>query len=242
MANRKRTAWLSEIFFFSSLLLILIDCVVMIFLFASPNSLVRCVVLWCILCPASYIPSPLTSLAEALWWPWELLPLWHARGQGIPTVTSMPYSPALTPQRSSRASFHNCFQLLADVRWVKLGSMKRRWKPKSHAVTSTSSCSPWNQTVSLGPLWFDTVFTLCPVLLHPHPFQHRQSSLWVEVIMPSHTFYFWTWISSVYSIVTRKLFVSITFWAWTCIHSSGQHEKIPLSKRNISVIFETKSH
>lgn len=76
MANRKSTAWLSEIFclFFPSLLLILVDHVVMVFLFATPNSLVPCALLLCILCPSSYIPSPLTSLAEVLWWPWELLP------------------------------------------------------------------------------------------------------------------------------------------------------------------------
>lgn len=51
--------------FFSSLLLVLADCVVMVFLFATPNSLVPCALLRCILCPASYIPS--ISLAEALW-------------------------------------------------------------------------------------------------------------------------------------------------------------------------------
>lgn len=95
-------------------------------------------------------------------------------------------------------------------------------KPCCHQQIKLLSVKPDSGLSS--PIILHCSYSL-PVLLRPRPFQHLQSSLWVEVIMPSLSFYFWTWISSVYSILTRKHFISILFWAWTCIHSPGQHEK-----------------
>lgn len=109
------------------------------------------------------------SLAEALCWPQVAPVAQHTCSLGIPTVFSIYYSSALTPQRSSWAPFHNRFQLFADVSgmwsleaWKGTGNKEDELSPAELAVLhETSQCL-------LPLLLLFTGFAFLPVLLHLH--------------------------------------------------------------------------
>lgn len=160
-------SWRYFFFFFSSLLPVLIDCVVMIFLFATPNSLLPRTLLWCILCPASYIPSPLTT---SLW-------LRPCDGLGSSCLPGVPEAweylllfPCLIPQHwhlkkaAGPPSIIVSSSLQMSGEW-SLEAWKRDGNQKAMQIKllSTKPASVFSFPIVLRR------FHSLPVLLHPHP-------------------------------------------------------------------------
>lgn len=122
---------------------------------------------------ASYVQLPTTLLLWLLLFGWGLVVVpgapipWDACGLGISTVFLVLF-PSTDASEEYLGSLMYFFSSSLHM-YMNLRSMKRSWKPKSWTVISRSSCSLWNQSVSLTSLVFHH-FHFLPV--HLHIFQH----------------------------------------------------------------------